>query len=253
MANLPVLADCKIYSNGDVQETNSPKPLYSGDAPAANTPSNTPLQCQGSTANTATQAANDSRAHACDTMLYVDRAVAYAQFYGGQIVRAIREAIKKIKEALGLNAGTSGIANLLRKIKGWADDITEFFSEINTFLNKFLAAVAKIKELINYILSLPEALINFFRNCINEAYQELSKSYTGVVSDATDSSTSQAATDAFNSVRTMVATISQTASKTVGLASAATLLNPNASLSSQTTAANGLFGSYNKQKTYSMA
>jgi hypothetical protein len=107
MADLPVLAPTTLKSNGDRSEDGAPISLYSGDTCASGQPSNTPLVCMGSTANTASQAAYNSRAHACDTMLYVDRSVAYARFYGGQLVAAIRKTIKEAMTALGLNAGSA--------------------------------------------------------------------------------------------------------------------------------------------------
>jgi hypothetical protein len=124
-------------------------------------------------------------------MLYLDRAVAFAKFFGGQIVAAIRRGIQAALAALGISPGSNALIQFLKQIKRYADEITEFLQEIQNFYRAFIEAVAKIKALIDYILSLPERLIAFFINCVREAYAELQTLFLDSVSDLANTDESQ--------------------------------------------------------------
>jgi hypothetical protein len=189
-ANLPVLAAVAVTTSS-VTERDPPVTVNSGDAPQANTPTNTCTTALGTNANTCVQSSNESRAHACDTMLYLDRAVAFAKFFGGQIVAAIRRGIQAALAALGISPGSNALIQFLKQIKRYADEITEFLQEIQNFYRAFIEAVAKIKALIDYILSLPERLIAFFINCVREAYAELQTLFLDSVSDLANTDESQ--------------------------------------------------------------
>lgn len=231
------VAETTESANGQIIQTNSPTPDYVLGGSTGGAPTNTPKEALGDTTGTVVAKANAAKKHACDTTLYIDRAVAYAKFYGGQIVAAIRKGIKAIMKALSFNAGNSGLTEFLKKVKEYADDITETLKDIQNFMAAFIDGVKKINALITYILSLPGKMIDYFQNCIKEAYAELKSAYLDVVKEATDGATPDsqemidAAKSAYDSVSTLVSTTVTTATTAAALpaVAVATLVNPSGS------------------------
>lgn len=255
---LPALEIVEIKPD-EIIETNAPEVLNPADEPQLNTPTNTPTTALGTNEGTVVEKTNDERGHACDTMLYLDRAVAYAKFYGGQIVAAIRRGIQAALAALGISPGSNALIQFLKQIKRAADEITELLQEIQDFLNAFITAVAKIKALIDYILSLPDRLIALFINCIKEAYAELSAAFLDVVNVGSDSENSEsiisAAKDAYASVSTSINTVTQVAATAAALpaTAVAALTSGSTSPAEQDKIVNEFYSSYDQTKTYSTA
>jgi hypothetical protein len=230
-----------------------------GDTPQANTPTNTCKPALGSIEGTLCEKSNEERAHACDTMIYLNRSVAFARFLGGQIVAAIRKGIQTALAALGFNPATNGFIEFLKGIKRIADEVTEFLEEIKNAYDAFIGAVAQIRRLIDYILSLPERLIAFFINCLREAYAELQTFFNESVSSFVNSDQSQglitAATEAFDSVTEAIQTATEVASDVVALPATiiATALGGGSTAEEQDAAAKEFYAGFESTKTYANA
>jgi hypothetical protein len=134
----------------------------------------------GNYQNTIIATANKNRMHACDTTLFVQRNKAMA-IIAEQLVRGIRLAVKAILSALGISPGASGIAQYIKQIKGWIEDITDFLTKINEGIAKYALIVAKIGALIQYLSNLPAELLAYFKKCILELYNELKKQFMDAV------------------------------------------------------------------------
>lgn len=135
---------------------------------------------QGDITNTTIAKSNKNRMHACDTTLFVQRSKAMA-IISEQLVRGIRAAVKAILSALGISPGASGIAQYIKQIKGWIEDITDFLTKINEGIAKYALIVAKIGALIQYLSNLPAELLAYFKKCILELYNELKKQFMDAV------------------------------------------------------------------------
>ena len=86
---------------------------------------------------------------------------------------AIRKAIKAVLAALNINPSGNGIVSYLKKIANYIKDMTKFVKDITKFVNGLVIYVNMIKQLIQYILSLPAKLIAFFKDCLQQAYADL--------------------------------------------------------------------------------
>jgi len=157
------------------QETNPP---INRELIAA--PTTVSTVAQGNITNTTIATANKNRMHACDTTLFVQRNKAMA-IIAEQLVRGIRLAVKAILSALGISPGASGIAQYIKQIKGWIEDVTDFLTKINEGIAKYALIVAKIGALIQYLSNLPAELLAYFKKCILELYNELKKQFMDAV------------------------------------------------------------------------
>jgi len=127
----------------------------------------------GATANTGIKIANQNLSHACDKSTYVGMAIYQAGAIGGQIVQAVRDAVKAVLAYFGVNPSSNGLKSQLEKIAEYIQDVTKFIKDITDALNGFIAYVNAIKQLLAYILSLPAILLTYFKDCIATLKQQL--------------------------------------------------------------------------------
>lgn len=223
----PVLAKTQTV-NGKVVETNKPQVKNEKDKPLRNDPTITIL-ASGNAANSATglRKSNDTRSHVCNMPMYVRQAIYKAGAMGGQIILAIRSAIKALMEALGINPSGSGIISFLKKIAGYIKDINKFMKDITKFVNGLVVYANMIKQLIQYILSLPQRLISFFMKCLQEAYRELKKGYLDILAGTTDKTDSviSEATKVLKETTTLIKTSETLVAATGTLATSLTTLS----------------------------
>jgi hypothetical protein len=102
------------------------------------------------------------------------------------IALAIRNGINIALEAFGLDPAIGGLAAKIRGITEILKEITYWAKQINKFINDVILVIAKIKALIEYILSLPKKLLALFQKCLKEAYAELSRGLFSLLSTGTD-------------------------------------------------------------------
>ena len=235
------------------QETNPPVNPY----PTANGSPTTSAVASGNSANTAIAASANNRAHICDTTLYVQRNVSLAKLFEPTI-RTIREAVQYIMKALGFNPGSSAVVEQIKKIKRFVDDLQEFMQDIQDAITYFKEVVQKIIGIINYILSLPARFLAYLQNCLSEAFAELRKQITDLVSsgvggdsmdtkDITDELKNlQKSTTAF--INTTTGIVSSVASLPSAVSNPATITDTDAKA-----LATEYFGDFNTTKKYETA
>jgi hypothetical protein len=233
----PVLADTTEVNN-TIVETNPPVPLNKDDGLVINQSSINSLStgiATSNTANTSITVSNNNRKHRCDAVVYAQQALYKAGAMGGQIVMAIRQAIKAILKTFGVSPGTSSITSYFKKIANYLQDIAKWMRDVNTFLQGFLLYAAKIQQIIAYILSLPKKLAKMFIQCLKEAYAELKAGYLSAVSDTTtQDATSSGLTDTLKEVQTQAkAVLAQTSTAISQLTKIAAI--PAALVSGKTT------------------
>jgi enamine deaminase RidA (YjgF/YER057c/UK114 family) len=256
---LPETAPVVIKTTG-VTETNPPKAPYTGDTPQPGNPTQ-PQLTSGNIANTSIAASNNNRSHACDTTLFVQRNVSLAAIFEPTI-RAIREVIKGILDALGISPGSNGLIEQIKKIKRYVDDITKFLAKVQKALDALVVVVKKINDLINYILSLPARLLALFVNCLQELYAELKAQFTDIVSASATKDDGEsvvgAAKDLLKSTQTLVATAASTAAQVTSLPATtlSAVMNPSGTTLTDAQAANlasSLYSSFDNTKTFGTA
>lgn len=187
----------------------------------------TPATARGIVENTSIQTTNELRAHACDISFYVNKEIAGAKSKVREIVSTIRNGIIAALKSLGISPGTSAL-------KGFIEDIRKSLRSINNFLSKTIKEIAKVVEVvrqiravIDYILSLPVRLQQFFANCLNQLYSTLSRAAFQIVVGGFDEgvgdspiSISQEVSDILNETKQLLTNAAQIYSAPYQIASA---------------------------------
>jgi hypothetical protein len=176
----------------------------------------------GATANTGIKVANQNLSHACDSSTYVGMAIYQAGAIGGQIVQAVRDAIKAVLAYFGVNPSANGLKSQLEKIAEYIQDAAKFIKDITDALNGFIAYVNAIKQLLAYILSLPAVLLTYFKDCIETLKKQLVSGFQSALDNTPDPN--QAAIDELkNTIKDVQNSIGQFTAAVGTLAATATL------------------------------
>ena len=193
--------------NGQLIEPNSPTVTNSGDAITAGNPTTSNL-ARGISDNTGVDAANNNREHACDIAVYIQTTMAKTKVLAGDLVRAIRAAIRKVIDALGISPASSGMTEYLKDLARRIKEITRWINEKIVETTKYLDGIKKIRAIIEYILSLPAKLLAMFQKCLKEAYGELAKGIFSIASslsaDAGTSGLGDAAKEVLNESKALL-------------------------------------------------
>lgn len=142
-------------------------------------------------ADTGVKKSNASVSHACDKSTYVGMAAAQIGGFGGQVVKAVRDAVKAVMAYFGANPAGAGITSQLKKLAQEIKDAAKFIQKIANAINQYTQLLNKIKQLLNYLLTLPQKLLVYFADCIRSIKQQIASSFTAALADTGDvSSTS---------------------------------------------------------------
>ncbi len=159
----------------------------SNDVPKVGMPSWPASMNLGIVSGTSINQTNNMLIHSCDFVNELEQSIALKDFLKA-LAKPIREGIRAIKKLLGLGdpSGTfSATINLLSKI---AQEIRRIQKEvINPIINfeKFVIAVTvKIKQMIQWILSLPAALLALLGDCLKKLLKAVGKLFTDAWKDA---------------------------------------------------------------------
>jgi len=129
-----------------------------------------------------------------------------AKIEASALIRSIRTAIVAALSGIGTSPIFAGIKAAFEKIKDTLEDINEFLNDVILEIAKLIEVVQQIRAIIEYILSLPEKLIEFFRRCLNEIYTELSRGAFELVAGII----TEASVDLDINIEPLVATINET-------------------------------------------
>jgi len=147
------------------------------------------------------------RAHVCDVALVVRHSLGKAAF-AIQASTAIREAIKSIVEALGINPVSAFVADLARKIAGYLRKILKILKMVNRFVKDVIRQVLLMKAIIEFIRALPDYLRRLFERCLREIYRELATFVFDLISNAFPD-TDGGASATFQAIGDVITTTSQ--------------------------------------------
>lgn len=221
----------QVIQNSKPVENSPPSVLNVDDKPLTGNPTISILASgNANVRETGLKKSNDTVVHVCNMPMIVMRAINMAGAMGGQIVMAIRKAIKEVLAALNINPSGNGIVSYLKKIANYIKDMTKFVKDITKFVNGLVIYVNMIKQLIQYILSLPAKLIEFFKDCLQQAYAELKKGYLDAISSVagtgdSSSETIAAAKDVMNQTAELINASGVLVSTTASVAGSLTTLD----------------------------
>jgi hypothetical protein len=109
--------------------------------------------------------------------------------YTKAIGRVIREAIQKIMKLLGLSDRTGKFSYIINKLKAFAAELRrinkEIIQPIIDFQKYVLAYITKLRALIQWLLSLPAALLRLLADCLDRLLKLIRSVFSDIISEAT--------------------------------------------------------------------
>jgi len=120
---------------------------------------------------------NQQLTHECRTTTYIKKQMGNAQGMARQLALAVREGLKAFLKSIGIVPSAGGITSIIKSISRFIQRISYWIGQINNFLNNVVKAIAEIRAVIDYILSLPAKLIQLFRKCLDEAINEIQRGF----------------------------------------------------------------------------
>jgi len=184
----PVNRGGVIVVNGLAKENAPPVCVRTGDAPQPGEPSNTPSCAFGRVDGTIIDATNKKRSHVCDFISEMQKN-GYLKKYTKAIGRFIREAIQKIMKLLGLSDRTGKFSYIINKLKAFAAELKrinkEIIQPIIDFEKYVLAYITKLRALIQWLLSLPAALLKLLADCLARLLKLIGSIFSDIISEAT--------------------------------------------------------------------
>lgn len=142
----------------------------------------TPLEArsEGTIEGTVVNATNQVRSHICDITPEVTKSVAYIKGQFGQVLEAIRTAIRALLVTLGFDpsGASSFITQQAKEVTRLLKKVTKAVKEINEQLISLVKVAATIRAVIDYITSLPERSRRFLTECITKFLAALAQGFT---------------------------------------------------------------------------
>jgi hypothetical protein len=161
----------------------APRPPNGITLEQADTPSISRLG-RGEMTNSLIDQANQTRSHVCDITPEIQQAVALARLAFSSLLKAIREAVKKFIDSLNLDP--SGELSKLAEIAQWLSrklkEISDTIQEILDIRAVLFEIAAQIRQLIDFILSLPEKALRFLRDCLTAFLGALATGVSDLIS-----------------------------------------------------------------------
>jgi len=227
-AEPPVVTPTTKTKQKKVYEKNPPKALNVGDTSPVGSPTISNLG-RGVSANTGIAVANSNREHACDVAVYIKTSMAKAKVLAGDLVKAIRKAIRAIMDALGISPSSSGMTEFLKDLARRIKEINRWIQDKIVETAKYIQGLKEIRAIIEYILSLPAELLAMFQKCLRQAYGELSKGLFAVAGELTSDSGTTELTDSAKEVLNETKSLLETtqAAMSIPAAAADALLSPS--------------------------
>jgi len=177
-----------IVVNGLAKENAPPQCVRTGDTPQSGEPSNTPSCAFGRVDGTIIDATNKKRSHVCDFISEMQKNISLKK-YTKAIGRFIREAIQKIMKLLGLSDRTGKFSYIINKLKAFAAELKrinkEIIQPIIDFQKYVLAYITKLRALIQWLLSLPAALLKLLADCLERLLKLIKSVFSDIISEAT--------------------------------------------------------------------
>jgi hypothetical protein len=163
---------------------------------------NTPRLSQGVVTGTGVEDSNKKIEHVCDFISEMQKNINLKK-YTKAIANQIREAIRAVMRALGISDATGQYSWLIDKLKTFAREAKriqkEIIQPIIDFERYVLAYIAKLREMIAYILSLPARLLAILQDCLQRLLKLIANIFSDIgqgLSDELSSSSFQEVIDA---------------------------------------------------------
>jgi hypothetical protein len=192
-----VIPGLKASAGGDAgfQDPRTPEQINAAPKPPAGIvlesvgqPTVPPL-ARGVVKDTAISQANDNLAHVCDFVGEMQKNINLKK-YTKAIAQQIRKAIRAVLRLLGLGDATgqtSWLLNTLKSIKREIDYINkQILQPILDFQKYVLAYIAKLREILQWILSLPRKFLALLQDCLAKIIKAIANVFKDIGAGLSD-------------------------------------------------------------------
>ena len=128
---------------------------------------------------------NKDLAHVCDFISEMQKNINLKQ-YTKALANQVREAIRAIMKALGFTDATGQYSWILNTLKAYAREVRriqkEIIQPIIDFERYVLAYIVKIREMITWILGLPERFLTLLNDCLQRLLKLVGQIFLDTVS-----------------------------------------------------------------------
>ena len=153
------------------------------DVPQQGMPSYVSNMCMGIVSGTSINQTNNMLVHSCDFVNELKQSILLKDYLKA-LAKPIREAIRAIKKLLGFGDPTGSFSTTINLLSKIAQELRRIQREIIypiILFEKFvIAVIVKIRQMIQWILSLPAALLKLLQDCL----RKLLKAVGNLLSDA---------------------------------------------------------------------
>lgn len=145
---------------------NSPKPPENVVGRVSGEPT-TPRIGRGVIEKTIINKTNNDRVHVCDVTNEINQAIGMVKTAFSTIVENLNKFIRNMLNILGNEPSgiTRTIIKFAQEVKSKIDKITEYVKDFQEIAKQIVKVAQKLREMVDYILSLPEKTLQFIREC----------------------------------------------------------------------------------------
>jgi hypothetical protein len=170
------------FISGTAVESPAPSPTQVNDGPTKGNPQ-VPAGARSIVANTSIGFANDNLTHVCDFVSEMQKNIELKRFIKTQ-AQNIRKAIRAILRQLGLFDRTgeaSWLAGILKSIQTEINYVNkQILQPILDFEKYVLAYIAKLRNIISWILSLPAKFLALLQDCLARVIKLIGSVFTDI-------------------------------------------------------------------------
>lgn len=176
---------------------------------------------RGVVANTAIGQANDNLAHVCDFISDMQKNINLKK-YTKAIAKQIRDAIRAVMRALGFGDPTGEVSWLANQLKAIARELKrinkEILQPILDFQKYVIAYIAKLRAMLQWILSLPAKFAALLKDCLQRILKLIGSVFSDITAGLKDGFSSE--TRDFDDVIKEAKDLANAASNTIKLSAA---------------------------------
>jgi hypothetical protein len=142
-----------------------------------------PPTARGKVEGTGLNISNNSQSHVCDISSELQKDVAIARAAYGQIMAAIRKAIRAFIASLGLDPSgeISKLVSLAKALLRELKYIQDIIEEIVELKNIMIEYARRVRAMIDYILSLPAKLLALLQDCLSNFLSSIGSALTDLI------------------------------------------------------------------------
>jgi hypothetical protein len=142
-----------------------------------------PPTARGKVEDTGLNISNNSQSHVCDISSELQKDVAIARAAYGQIMAAIRKAIRAFIASLGLDPSgeVSKLVSLAKALLRELKYIQDIIEEIVELKNIMIEYARRVRAMIDYILSLPAKLLALLQDCLSNFLSSIGSALTDLI------------------------------------------------------------------------